>query len=43
MPKILNSLSAAGGPNFNGYLVVVEVPGATNQPISLSEIEAALQ
>jgi hypothetical protein len=41
MPKILNALTAAGGPGFSGYLVIVEVPGA-EAPISVADIQAAL-
>lgn len=41
MPKILNALNAAGGNNFSGYVVVVEVPG-TQSP-TLAEIEAAVR
>lgn len=43
MPNILNALVQNGGKNFSGYMVVVEIPGASNQPISAEEIEAALQ
>lgn len=41
MPRILRALTAIGGQNFTGYLVVVDVPGA-NTPISVEEIEAAI-
>lgn len=42
MPKILNALTAAGGKNFTGYLIMVEMPHLS-EPISLKEIEAAVQ
>jgi len=42
MPKILNALTAAGGPAFSGYMVVAEMPGSTS-PISVSDIETALR
>jgi hypothetical protein len=41
MPKILNALSAAGGKNFSGYMIVVEAPGASG-PISITDLEAAI-
>jgi hypothetical protein len=41
MPKILEALTAAGGANFTGYLVVVDVPGA-NTPLTLEELETAI-
>ncbi len=40
MPKILNALTAVGGQNFTGYLIVVEVPDLTNKPLAIEEIEA---
>jgi hypothetical protein len=43
MPKILNALTATGGKNFTGYLIVVEIPHLSNSPISLEEIEAETQ
>ena len=42
MPEILSALTRVGGQNFTGYLIVVEVPGAANQPISLHDIERAI-
>lgn len=42
MPKILKALEMVGGPNFAGYLVVVDVPADDTQPIALKEIEAAI-
>lgn len=42
MPVILNALTAIGGQNFTGYLVVVEVPTQANQPLSVSDIEGIL-
>lgn len=41
MPKILNALTAAGGPNFSGYLVVVEVPAEI--PLTPEAFEAMLR
>lgn len=42
MPKILKALARAGGPDRTGYLIVVDVPGPAETPISLSELEAAI-
>lgn len=43
MPKILDALtSAAGRRNFTGYLIVVDVPGSSDTPISLADIEGIL-
>ncbi len=42
MPKILKALTAAGGKNFSGYAVVVEIPSSAQTPVSLAEVEAAL-
>ncbi|MCS6812068.1 MAG: hypothetical protein NZ772_00605 [Cyanobacteria bacterium] len=38
MPKILAELRQLGGPNFTGYVIVVDVPGDDSQPISLENI-----
>lgn len=43
MPKILKALEIVGGKNFSGYLVVVDVPAAELEPMSLKTIEAAIQ
>jgi hypothetical protein len=43
MPKILDALTAIGGKQFTGYLIVVDLPGNSNTPISLAEIESAMQ
>ena len=43
MPKLLNALQTIGGKSFAGYMVVVNVPGNTRQPIALEAIETALQ
>ena len=43
MPKILSALTAAGGRDFSGYLMVVEVPDRANTPISKQEIESVLR
>ncbi|QZZ23106.1 hypothetical protein J5X98_12675 [Leptothermofonsia sichuanensis E412] len=42
MPRILEALRMVGGNNFAGYMIVAEVPGASEQPISLQEVETAL-
>ncbi|MGA7936435.1 MAG: hypothetical protein WCA35_22975 [Kovacikia sp.] len=42
MPRLLKALRIVGGNNFAGYLVVVDLPGKPGQPISLSQIEAAI-
>ncbi|HEY9859369.1 MAG TPA: hypothetical protein V6D16_07680 [Candidatus Obscuribacterales bacterium] len=42
MPKILDALTTAGGKNFSGYMIVVEVPDATPTSISTAATEAAL-
>ena len=43
MPKILSALTATGGQNFSGYLIVVETSDRANTPISMQEIEAVLR
>lgn len=43
MPTILDALKATGGQNFTGYLVVVDVPGTANTPVSTDEIEATIE
>jgi hypothetical protein len=43
MPKILRALRQVGGPRFSGYLVVVEVPSNTLEPMSLVALETMLQ
>lgn len=42
MPKLLETLARIGGKSLTGYLIVVEVPGVSNQPVSLMEIETAI-
>jgi hypothetical protein len=42
MPKILNTLATAGGKNFTGYLIVVELTNVEQKSISVEDIEAAL-
>lgn len=43
MPKILNALStAAGSENFSGYMILIEVPSAQTQTISIADIEALI-
>lgn len=42
MPKILAALTATGGRNFTGYLVVVEIPSVNNVPLSVSVLEKDL-
>lgn len=42
MPKLLGGLRTVGGNNFAGYMVVVELPGQSEEPISLQEIDTAL-
>jgi hypothetical protein len=45
MPKLLNTLTSVGGDplkGVKGYLVVVELPGRTSVPVSLTEIEGAI-
>jgi hypothetical protein len=43
MPKILNALTATGGTaTLTGYVIVVEVPG-DELPLSLAEIEQAIE
>jgi hypothetical protein len=43
MPKILQTLSDAGGGKIEGYMIVSQVEGNSKQPISLAEIEKAIQ
>ncbi|OLP17592.1 hypothetical protein BST81_14805 [Leptolyngbya sp. 'hensonii'] len=42
MPKIVNLLTQLGGPKFAGYVIVVEIPGSTQRPVSLAEIATAI-
>lgn len=42
MPKVLKALEISGGKDFTGYLVMVDLPRTTRQPISLQEIEQIL-
>jgi uncharacterized protein YidB (DUF937 family) len=42
MPKILQALSVAGSGQIEGYMVVSQVEGNSQQPISVAEIEAAI-
>lgn len=42
MPKLLGGLRMVAGSNFAGYMVVIEVPGQSEEPISLQEIDTAL-
>jgi hypothetical protein len=41
MPEILRVFRSAAGGDFSGYLLVLEVPSASKEPVSLEEIEAA--
>jgi len=43
MPKILQALMTAGGGQIEGYMVVSQVEGNSKQPISVAEIEKAIQ
>jgi len=38
MPKILNALSIVGKGKIEGYLIVVDVPSASNEPVTVTEI-----
>ncbi len=42
MPQILAILRRLGGPNFTGYVVVVDVPGDGSQIVSQNEVETRL-
>ena len=42
MPKVLQALKMAGGKNFAGYLVVVDVPTSERKPIALETIETVI-
>ena len=42
IPKILKALIAVGGNQFTGYLIVVDIPRSSQTPLSVAEIEAAL-
>ena len=42
MPKIINALTAVGGKNFAGYMIVVEIPRSSKTPISIAEIESVI-
>lgn len=43
MPKILQALSEAGGGKIEGYMIVSQVSGNSQQPLSLAEIETAIR
>ncbi|NJP10146.1 MAG: hypothetical protein HC866_12235 [Leptolyngbyaceae cyanobacterium RU_5_1] len=42
MPKILRTLQNVGGPNFTGYLVVVDIPADTKEPVACLKWKEAL-
>lgn len=42
MPKILRALQTAGGKNFTGYLMVVDVPADGKEPVSLEMVKDAI-
>jgi hypothetical protein len=42
MPTILAALTKAGGTAFTGYLVLVDVPSETQEPVSVAELETLL-
>jgi hypothetical protein len=42
MPKILQALQMAGGKNFAGYLIVVDLPGDEKKPIALETLETVV-
>jgi hypothetical protein len=41
MPDILKTFQKAAGGEMTGYLIVVEIPSQSGQPVSSAEIEAA--
>jgi hypothetical protein len=43
MLRILSALRTAGGQNFTGYLIVAEVPEASQSALSVEAIEAAMR
>lgn len=43
MPKILNALIAAGGKNFSGYVIVVEVPSSPKKAIMIEQIKGTIR
>ncbi len=42
MPKILQALEAVAGPDFTGYMVVVDVSGKVGEPITLAQLDQAI-
>lgn len=42
MPKILRTLQTAGGRNFSGYLIVVDMPADGKDPISLEAVQSEI-
>jgi len=42
MPKILDALNTVGKGKIEGYLIVVDVPSASNEPITVAEIARLL-
>lgn len=43
MPKILSTLQRAGQGTLEGFAIVIEVPSDSPQPLTVQEIEAAIQ
>lgn len=43
MPQILGALQRAGQGNLEGFAIVIEVPSDSPQPVTVQEIEAAIQ
>ena len=42
MPRILNALNTAGKGKVDGYLIVVDVPSLSNEPVTIAEITKLL-
>ncbi len=42
MPRILNALNTAGKGKVDGYLIVVDVPSLSNDPVTIAEITKLL-
>jgi hypothetical protein len=38
MPKILNALNTVGKGKVEGFLIVVDVPSSSNEPVTVAEI-----
>ena len=38
MPKILDALNTVGKGKVDGYLIVVDIPSPSNEPVTIAEV-----